>query len=149
MSNQYRKAENLLYSFPVNEMRYRESIIQYMRLRAETDCRAQSYTHSEHSEPSDPPSDYVNRLMKAEAEIKRFGGLVREVREMRYDLRKSEADRQSAMYQVLELYYFKGMSMKDLAMHLGMNERTIYRRRNDLVRELMRRQRRNARQPEE
>lgn len=140
MSINYRIAEKQLYSYPVNMMRYQEAMIAYMRLRGETDCHAQSYRERLGArEPGDPPGDYVNRLMRAEHEVKKYSLLTRPVREVRRDLRDNAGDREVLMLQVMELYYFEGLSMRELAMHLGQNERTLYRRREELVREVMRR----------
>lgn len=136
----YRQAEKLLYTYPVNVMRYQEALMRYMRLTGETDCRAQNYENA--GSPinhGDPPGEYTDRLMSAEREVKKYGALVRDVRSMRYELGRNSGRHEGELYQVLELYYFEGMSMKDLAMHLGLNERTVYRRRRELVRGLMRR----------
>ena len=140
MSIHYRIAEKLLYTYPVNMMRYQEAVLSYMRLKGETDCHAQSYEHTgTPSEPSDPPNEYVSRLMKAEREVRKYSSRTREIRELRQDLKHSEEVREGVMLLVMELVYFEGMSMRELAMHLGMNERTLYRRREELVHEVMKR----------
>lgn len=145
MSSQYRTAEKLLYAYPVNTMRYREAVIEYMRLRGETDCHGQSYgMMSGHSEPSDPPNEYVNRLQAGEQQIKKYSELVRSVREVRIDLKCSEEIRDRVLLQIMELVYFENMSMRELALHLGMNERTLYRRREELVRKVIARRKENA-----
>ena len=138
MSMHYRIAEKLLYTYPINVMRHQEAMLKYMRIKGETDCHAQRYTsEGEPTSPSDPPSDYVNRLLKAEQDIRKYSERTRAIREVRYELRMSDDTRSGIMLQVMELVYFEGMSMRDLAMHLGMNERTLYRRREELVHEVM------------
>ena len=138
MSIHYRAAEKLLYTYPVNLMHWHEAVKEYMRICGETDCHGQSYEQSQDTgDHSDPPCDYVARKQKAEQEIKKYGGLTRGISLLRQELRGSNDERLGVMLQVMELYYFEGMSMKDLAMHLRKNERTLYRRREELVKEVM------------
>lgn len=135
----YRAAEKMLYTYPVNMMRYREALLEYMRICGETDCHGQSYRESmnDNREPGDPVNEYVARKQRAEKEFKKYSVLTREVGKIRRELRASDDVKEQIMLQVMELYYFEGMSMRELAMHLGQNERTLYRRREELVKRVM------------
>ena len=139
MSMNYRAAEKILYSYPVNMMRRQEALIALMRIRGETDCHAQNYGGIKHEEgtPSDPPGDYVNRLLKAERDLAKYSGMIRPVKEVRRELMKSSDERAGIMLKVMERVYFENVGIKELACEMGMNERTLYRRREELVRLVM------------
>ena len=141
MSINYRAAEKLLYTYPVNLMRWREAIQTYMRICGETDCHGQNYEQSQDTgDHSDPPCGYVVRKQRAEQEVKKYGDLTRGIRILREELSGSSDERLGVMLEVMERYYFEGgMSMRELSHQMGMNERTLYRRREELVHELMKR----------
>ena len=141
MSKKYKTAEKLLYTYPVNLMRHKEALLDYCRLKSQTDCHAQNYNSqpASVSQHSDPPADYVNRLMNLERLIHSYSAKTREINFLRYDLKHSTDEREQVMFQIMELYYFDQMDFKDLAAHLQINNRTLYRRREELVRLLMRR----------
>lgn len=133
MSRKYKAAEKLLYTYPVNIMRWREALIEYSRLRGETDCHAQNYENISGEKVSDPTGDYVSRLLVIEGRIKEYSNRTRKITDLRRELRKGGDEKERVMLEVMELKYFDQMNMKDLAMHLRMNERTLYRRREELV----------------
>ena len=139
VSTQYQTAEKMLYSYPVNMMRLREAEERYEEIMSETDCRAQRYDQPQHAigTHSDPPNEYVVRLMSAEREIERYKKKTRIVDEVKDSLVNSDGEREQGMCQVMYLYYFEGLPMRDISQRLGMNERTLYRRREELVKEVM------------
>ena len=138
MSRKYKAAEKLLYTYPVNLMRWRECLLDYCRLKGENDCHAQNYTEIHGTGKGDPAGDYVNALMTIEQRMNELSARTRGITELRRELRRSSDEFDGVMLQVLELKYFDQMSMKDLALHLQMNERTLYRRREELVRRVIR-----------
>ena len=96
VSTQYQVAEKMLYSYPVNMMRLREAEERYEEIMSVTDCRAQRYDQPQHAigTHSDPPNEYVVRLMSAEREIERYKKKTRIVDEVKDSLVNSDGERE-------------------------------------------------------
>ncbi len=139
MSRKFRQAERLLYTYPLNLMRLRDTRYALWRLRVETDCHAQNYDKSPSSagSHSDPPGQYVQQLMTLESQSEKFMKSTAPIRELRYRLGRSSERADAQKLSVMELHYFEHMTLRDLALHLQTSERTIFRRRDELINELI------------
>ncbi len=135
MSKSYRRAEKLLYMFPVNFMRLYQAIEELRRLRRETDCHAQNYeqSHGSAGTHSDPVANYAARINSLEAQIRDLQEHTRPVYAVRMRLKNSADDRYREMFYVMELYYFEHMKLVDVAIHLQKSVRTLSRRRQELA----------------
>lgn len=77
------------------------------------------------------------RKQRLEALIHRLARNTKPITTLRNDLQHSSEPRDSILLEVMHRYYFERMPMKDLAAHLLMNDRTLYRRRNELVKRVI------------
>lgn len=143
MSSKYRRAEYRLYHHTETVAKYQATCQEYDELRASSDVHAQRYTehYPSSGQVHDPAGDYVNRLMNLERRIKLLRARIDAVENVRIRLRdgmtREHDERSAEKLQVMESVYFDGVRMSDLAHHLGKNERTLYRRRRELVYDVM------------
>ena len=135
MSISYRQAEYTLYNFPVNLMRWQEASLALQALRQETDCHAQSYELSRASEGthSEPVHSYYALIETAENTIKALARKTIPIMRLRNFLKISQSERYRTMYYVMELYYFEHWKVHEVSEHLQKSEKTIARRKHELV----------------
>ena len=135
MSKKFRTAERLLYTYPLNVMRLREVRYSLWRLRLETDCHAQSYEAScaGAGTHSDPPGQYVQQITALEGKAEQYLHVTETIRGIRYRLGRSCEKADAQKLSIMELHYFERRTLKELAFHLQMSERTIFRRRDELI----------------
>lgn len=139
MSISYRRAERFLYTYPEKLRDWQAALLEYAKLKESSDVHAQRYTdnHMSVGQVSDPAGDYVNRLLTLERRIARDERAVRLVNTLRSKYFDSPDERDRIKLEILERYYFEGESMKDIAAALEISERTLYRRRQELVHEVI------------
>ena len=135
MSKIYRRAEKLLYSFPVNLMRMRETVQSLRELRQQSDCHAQRYEQSFSSEGthSDPVAAYNAKLAHLEEQLVRQYSAICPVMAVRSVIKNSSNERYREMFYIMELFYFEHMTLTDVAIHLQKSVSTLSRRRQELT----------------
>ena len=135
MSKKFKTAERLLYTYPLNVMRLREARYSLWRLRLETDCHAQRYEAScaGAGTHSDPPGQYVQQITVLEEREAEYLQATETIRDIRYRLGRSCEKVDAQKLSVMELHYFERRTLKQLAFHLQMSERTVFRRRDELI----------------
>ena len=140
MPNEYRQAESLLYTFPVNIMRRREAKDSLKTLRAETDCHAQNYGRPSVSTGthSDPVSVYHAKVEMLELRIAMLTRKIEPVQYVRDFLMRSHDVRDSDMFIVMDMYYFERMKLEEVAALMRKSPSTLARRRQELIGLVMR-----------
>ena len=135
MSDCYRQAEKMLYSFPINMMRLNECLLKLSDLRSQTDCHAQSYENimQDTGTPNEPVYKYYIEIEKLELHIKTLIKRTKPLIELRNEIKNSQDERLIEIYYVMEMYYFEKWSMNDIAFHLQKSLKTLQRRRHELV----------------
>lgn len=139
MSCLYRKAERALYTYPVNMMRMYIAMNELRELSVSDDCHAQSYGAHYGSEGthSDPPGSYASRVISLEGLIMKLEAETDAVSVVRGEVKNSPDERYREMFLVMEGYYFERTELKELAESLGKSERTLRRRREELIHKVM------------
>ena len=140
MSRRYRHAERLMYRFPMNIVRITVVSEALKELRARTDCHAQKYEQSLQGAGthSDPVGAYADKIMQLEGLLVRLRKEAEPVLKVRQSLKLVQDEREQEMFIVLERFYFEKADLSETAQELGKSERTLRRRREELVREVMR-----------
>ena len=135
MSRLYRKAERLLYTYSDRLAKLHEARLALWHIRRQTDCHAQRYDSGLHSggSPSDPPGNYTDNVMRLEKIISDLAAITDPLTAMLKFLSLSSEERDRTMHLICELHYQQGMTFQEIASDLQKSERTIYRRRDELV----------------
>ena len=135
MTVSFRQAEHTLYSFPVNLMRWQDKALELYTLRQETDCHAQNYelSHASEGTHSEPVHSYYTRIEAAELAINALGRKTIPIMRLRNFLKIAQSERYRTMYYVMELYYFERWKVHEVSEHLQKSEKTIARRRHELI----------------
>lgn len=125
----------MLYSFPVNLMRWQDKILELHTLRQESDCHAQNYEpkHSPEGSHNEPVHNYYARIETLEKEIHELDNKCIPVMRLRNFLKIAQSERYRSMYYVMELYYFEKWKLDAVSEHLRKSRKTIARRRQELV----------------
>ena len=139
--SEYVYAESILYRFPVNLMRMQEAQQESAALRRRLDVHAQSYEvrPSASGTHSDPVGERTARVLTLEHLIERLEQSVIPVMRLRCELKNSSIEDYRVRFFIMELYYFEGVSLIDVMIHL--EKRSIgYMRaqRRSLVEQLIR-----------
>lgn len=119
--------EKMLYDFPINLRKYQSALEELAKIRELTDCKAQSYsqTPGKPSGHSDPTAMYVGRVLVCEEILNKYSQLVEPVMLLRNELKNAHNENERLMFAVLELHFFDGMTLKDLALHMQRSKKTI------------------------
>ena len=120
LTHLFRTAKTLLYRFPLNLMRLQELQLAIARQRAQLDVHAQSYeaqtaTAGTHS---DPVARLALRVMSMEEQLRRIERRVVPVLRLRNRLKNSGSEDERVRFYIMELYYFEGIDMVTVMLHL-------------------------------
>ena len=129
------EAEGLLFGLPVRLMRLREAVASLRHLRQESDYPEQNYKdiHASKGRYSDPVSNYYVKCETLERFIQKLSRDTTPVVNLRNKLRRSKNDHDHQLYMILEMYYFDRSAVSMIAERLHISEKTITRRRSELV----------------
>ena len=102
-------------------MRMHEAQQELVHQRRKLDVHAQSYGERTGSggEPSSPVASRTERLLSIEALIRRLEVSTVPVLRLRGQLKNSTIEHSRVKFFIMELYYFEGMSLVDVMIHLG------------------------------
>lgn len=106
MSEQYRKAEKMLYTYPVKIMRLHEALTEYANLKRSTDYSRISYEYrGKNKSPTDPAGNYESRLLELVRKINAYMKATRVITELRNELSCSDKENKRILFLVMELIY--------------------------------------------
>ena len=134
----FRYTEKCLYNYHENLARLDVLKEDLRVLRCSSDVKAQSYqlTFFFTGEHSDPVARYVEKIERLEAQIKRLQRSTAPITKLIEDLKNLSNNVNSRIKEyekVLELFYFGGVSLSEIAAELHRSRRTISARRHSLV----------------
>lgn len=140
--SEYKRAEQLLYSYTLNRSRLDELITEYKILEQRGDVKVQRYSYDipRSKRSTDPTADYVSRLMLIERQIERLKSEIYVVMKVERDLtwRKEHGDKHAEdILNVMHYIYFARMTNTSLALYLHKSRRTLYQRRVELIQLMM------------
>lgn len=136
----YKEAEHIMYRYPLNIMRLMERLKELKVLRSMTDYRGQVWEEGKVQDGThgDPVARYSDRIMELERQIRLLRRDIDPISSVRSRLKASEKEHERVMFFVLELHYFEGWRLSDVAFHLCRSRRWLLRLKHALVQEVMR-----------
>lgn len=139
MSDLYKHAERILYTHAGRLTRWHQALLELHDLETRGDVHAQTYgdTHASEGHVADPAAALVDRRLNLESRIARMERLVRIVEGIKTDYETSTNTNDGVKRTVLTSYYIDHVSMVDLAQHMNINYRTLYRRRREVVHDVI------------
>jgi len=136
----FRLTEKLLFSYHENLARLDVLREDLRVLRASGDVHAQNYqsTFGFSSTPSDPVAAHVEKIISLENQIKRLERNTDPISRLVSDINKSAAtapkhSQLKDFQALLELFYFGGYTLYDVAETINKSRRTLSSRRSLLV----------------
>ena len=135
MAVSFRQAEQYLYYFPIRLKQWQDRILELYTLRQETDCHAQNYeaSHASQGTHSEPVASYYAKIEAAEFACDSLAVRVIPIMRLRNFLKNASSERYRVMHLVMELKYFEGFTLGYIAHQTHKSEKTISRRRYELI----------------
>ena len=132
----FKFTEKCLYNYKANLSRIGVLEEDLRVLRAGSDVHAQSYqlTFGFCGDNSDPVSRYVEKIESLENQIKRLRRNTAPITELINDMSTAKEGTKNYDYKMLiELFYFGGLLLSEIADELHKSRRTLSQRRQSLV----------------
>lgn len=136
MNNRYRLAEVYLYHYHSNMHRLHKTFEQLECEREHGDLKVQNYGHEVRNEGiNHGAEDWRIKCEKLENRIIYLTGITAGITILHGHLTLSGRVQRNneIMLGIMENVYFKGVRMREYISETGLSERTLYRRRYELV----------------
>ena len=136
-NSNFKFVEKCLYDYPKNCAKADVLRLDLEVLRKNGDVKAQSYDNDSRGSEgghSDPVLSFVEQVERIEKQIFKLERITTPITRLTRELKMSKGIQKKDFLQVLELCYFEGVSFKEAAFELKVDEKTLFRRRQKLVR---------------
>ena len=137
--NLFRYTEKCLYDYPHNCTRMEMLKINVALLRIRGDVNAQSYDCVASSGGfSDPVFAYTVKVDSLEHKIAHLERITVPVKKLITDLEQRQTRKNLILLKILELYYFKGVSVEVVMQEIHLSRSVFFERKYTLVKKAMR-----------
>lgn len=134
--NEFRYIEKCLFNYPLNMAQLKILQADLTVLKASYDFQSRSYLTNKTSStpPSSPVEKHLEKIQVCENKIKKLECMTEGVTIFINELRARKNFQRNREYKkLLDLFYFGGASLAEIAKNLKMSRATIFRRRREIV----------------